>query len=399
MTLAPFDLNLRHLRAVSAIVARGSLVAAADNVGLSQPALTQGITKLEQRLGALLFERRADGMSPTPEGRLVGERADAAIAHLSASVRGGGRGFARPELLMTGTQLRAFLALADAGGFARAAEATGLSQPALHRAVREIEQVCGYALVERRGRGVMVTPRGNRLARGARLARVEIAAAIAEIGSERDGATISIGAMPLSRARILPHAIARFTAEQPRVRIDVVEGSWRELIDPLIDGILDITIGALRPSAPAGLVQEPLFVDRLAVIARTRHPLAAAPAPTPAQLAQYPWIVGQPGTPLHQQWRELFAGRDQPPAPIECGSVMVIREVLRETDFLTLLSPDQVALEIKAGVLAVIGAPLPHSSRTIGITMREGWRPTGSQNRFLELLREKPEFRKINSAP
>lgn len=386
MALTPFDLNLRHLRAVSAIAERGSLVAAADSVGLSQPALTQGLAKLEQRLGVALFERHVDGMSPTAEGRLVAERADAALGHLAASIRKGGRGFTRPELLMTGTQLRAFLALADAGGFARGAEATGLSQPALHRAVRELEQVCGYPLVERRGRGVAVTPPGNRLARGIRLARAEIAAAIAEI-SDDHGAGISIGAMPLSRARAVPRAVARFTAEHPRVRIDIVEGAWRDLIDPLLDGVLDLTVGALRERAPVGLVQEPLFVDRLAVIGRVGHPLAAAHSPTAAMLAAYPWIVGQPGTPLRQQWGELFTGQDTPPAPIECGSVMVIREVLRETDFLTLLSPDQVALEIAAGVLTMIGEPLPGSSRTIGLTTREGWRPTGTQARFVELVR------------
>jgi len=386
MPLKPFDLNLRHLRAVSVIAERGSLVAAADSVGLSQPALTQGLAKLEQRLGVALFERQVDGMSPTAEGRLVADRADAAVGHLSASIRKGGRGFARPELLTTGTQLRAFLALADAGGFARAAETTGLSQPAIHRAVRELEQVCGYPLVERRGRGVAVTPPGNRLARGIRLARAEIAAAIAEITDDH-GAGISIGAMPLSRARVVPRAVARFTAEHPRVRIDVVEGAWRELIDPLLDGVLEVTVGALRERAPAGLVQEPLFVDRLAIIARAGHPLATARSPTATMLADYPWITGQPGTPLREQWEELFAGHDLPQAPIECGSVMVIREVLRETDFLTLLSPDQIALEINAGVLTMIGEPLPRSSRTIGLTLREGWRPTGAQARFLELLR------------
>ena len=178
MAPGPFELNLRHLRAVSAIVARGSMSAAAEAVSLSQPALTQGIAKLEQQLEVLLFERRPDGVSATPEGRLLAERTDAAIAHLGRAARSAGRGFARPELLMTATQLRAFLALADAGGFAGAAAAKGLSQPSLHRAVRELEQLCAYPLVERRGRGVALTPSGHRLARGVRLASAEIAAAI-----------------------------------------------------------------------------------------------------------------------------------------------------------------------------------------------------------------------------
>jgi len=386
--IAPFELNTRHLRALPAIIARGSMSAAAESVGLSQPALTQGIAKLERRLGVALFERRPGGMAATVEGEMLGRRVEAAFAQLARGARGIARGFAQPELLMTSTQLRAFLALADFGGFMRAAEATGLSQPALHRAVRELEQVCGVPLVERRGRGVALTARGHRLARGVRLAGAEIAAGIAEIRGEdhEGGSSVTIGAMPLSRAAILPRAIARFTAQYPRVRIDVVEGSWRELIDPLLDGVIDLTIGALRDHPPPGLDQLPLVVDRLAVIARADHPLIRVPAPTLATLASYPWIVGQTGTPLRSEWEALFAGRPLPSAPIECGSVMVVRQVLRETDFLTLLSPDQVELEIETGILATIGPPLSQSSRTIGITTREGWRPTAAQARLIELI-------------
>lgn len=388
MTVAPFDLNPRHLRALSAIITCGSMSGAANAVGLSQPALTQGVAKLEQRLGVRLFERYADGMTATPAGTLLAERADAAIACLASAMRGGGRGFAKPERLVTGTQLRAFLALADHGGFARAAEATGLSQPALHRAVRELEQICAYPLVERRRRGVMLTTRGNRLARGVRLAGAELMAGITEItGDSADQAgSLTIGAMPLSRAIVLPRAIARFVPEYPRVRIDVVEGSWRELIDPLIDGVLDLTVGALREAPPSGVVQMPLLVDQLAVIGRAGHPLAGRATPSLDRLAHYPWIVGQRGTPLRTQWESLFARHDLPAAPIECGSVMVVRQILRESDFLTLLSPDQIELEIATGVLAMIGAALPDSKRTIGISMREGWRPTRMQARFLDLL-------------
>ena len=68
MTPDPFDLNLRHLRGAVAIAAQHSMNAAARAVNLSQPALTQGLAKLERQLGVELFTRRADGMATTPEG-------------------------------------------------------------------------------------------------------------------------------------------------------------------------------------------------------------------------------------------------------------------------------------------------------------------------------------------
>jgi len=67
---------------------------------------------------------------------------------------------------------------------------------------------------------------------------------------------------------------------------------------------------------------------------------------------------------------------------------MIIGRLLTEGYFLTLLSPDQVALQIRLGLLARVGPPLEDSTRMIGITTRRSWRPTAMQRRFIELLSE-----------
>ena len=387
----PFDLNLRHLRALDDVIAQRSLSRAADAAGLSQPALTQGLGKIERQIGMLLFDRHPEGVTPTAAGIALAQRARRAFEHLSAATRRGGRGgrgFARPDRLMTATQIEAFLHFADAQGFAGAALASGLSQPAIHRAVRELEQICAIPLAERRGRGMVLTPAGRALARGIRLAAGEIRAGIAEaLGEDADGGRIAIGAMPLSRALLLPRAIAAFLAGRPNAVIDVVEGSWRELVDPLLDGVIDMMVGALRKEAPAGVEQVPLFDEQLAIFARKGHPLEGA-APDVAKLAAYGWVVGPQGTPLRANWESLFGDVPAPAVPVECGSVMVIRGLLAQSDLLTLLSPDQVALEVEAGMLVQIGPELPDTVRTIGVSMRSGWRPTTAQQRLLDLLHE-----------
>jgi len=96
--------------------------------------------------------------------------------------------------------------------------------------------------------------------------------------------------------------------------------------------------------------------------------------------------VGPVGTPLRTHWEALFAGRALPEVPIECGSVMVIRGLLAQSDLLTLLSPDQVALEVEAGMLVRIGPELADTVRTIGVTTRANWRPTARQQRLVELI-------------
>jgi DNA-binding transcriptional LysR family regulator len=288
---------------------------------------------------------------------------------------------------MTATQLEAFVHFSDAQGFAGAALASGLSQPGIHRAVRELEQICGTALVERRGRGMVLTPAGRSMARGVRLAAGELAAGIDEArGDPESGRRISVGAMPLSRALVVPTALAHFLRERPGTVIDVIEGSWRELIDPLLDGVIDVMVGALRENAPPGIDQVPLFTDQLSIFARKGHPLAVAGRKvTLDELQGQSWVVGPHGTPLRAHWQALFAGTP-PPVPVECGSVMVIRGLVMQSDLLTLLSPDQIAVELETSMLVRIDLDLPGSIRTIGLSTRHGWRPTRAQQRLIDLL-------------
>lgn len=385
-----FAYNLRHLRALPAIAERGSMSAAANAIGLSQPALAQGLAKLEDQFGVRLFERAPDGMKPTAEGRLILDRVRPALARLAAAMRSlprsSRRGFERAENLLTSTQIRGLLSLADGGSFLGAARATGTSQPALHRAVRELEAICGLPLAERRGQRVALTDHGVKLARAFRLADADLAAARQDLDADEGEGTIRIGAMPLCRALLLPAAVSGMIRRSPNFHFDIAEGSYGELVEPLREGRLDMMIGALRDPGPPDLVQRPLFVDRLAVAARNDHPLAGPDPVTIQALTAFPWIIGRAGSPLRAHWEQLFGQGPHPPTPIECGSVMAVRGILVESDHLTLLSPDQIALELRAGLLAIIPTDLPAAERTIGVIHRADWRPTRLQADFLQLL-------------
>lgn len=381
------EFNLRHLRAVAAVTRAGSLSAAAQRVALTQPALTQAIAGVERQMATRLFERHGGGMLPTAAAEVLTPRIEAALAHI-ASPR------------VTAAQFRALIAVADAGSYAGASAATGLAEPSLHRAVSDLSVALRRPLLARSGRGIMLTEPGRRTARAFRLARAEIAAGMSEVAALEGHETgrISVGAMPLSRARVLPLAVAAFIRAHPHATVAIAEGSHAELVEPLRDGMLDLLIGALRDTPEPDLVQQPLFDDRPVVIARAGHPLAArekdkastgsARTVSIEDLARFPWIVAGPGTPLAIQWGRLFeeAGVARPRAPIECGSVITIRQILRYSDFLTLLSPDQVAVEIDDGLLTVVREAPPSLKRTIGITTRDGWRPTGLQRAFHDML-------------
>ena len=373
-----WKLNLRHLRAMAAIARLGSVTAAAQAISITQPAITQALAKLEAQLQHQLFERRPDGMTMLPAATIFAPRAEAALAHIASR-----------RVTMAG--VRTLIAVADAGSYAGASANIGLAQPSLHRVIRDLSIALKRPLVERRGKGIAITEQGRRTVRAFRLAIAELDAGLSELAalSGRETGRISIGAMPLSRARLLPTAVAAFHNERPEAQMVIVEGSFRELIEPLRDGVIDVMIGALRDiSVGKDLVQNPLFGDRLVILGRKGHPLSLQRTEVGvAELAHYPWAISAPGTPLRIQWEHMFAGTTPPRIPIESGSVLANREILRKSDFLTLLSPDQVAMELEVGWLVKICEAPGDLQRTIGTTTRSGWCPTVMQEAFLETLR------------
>lgn len=378
-----WQFNLRHLKAVAKIVELGTVNAAAGAVNLSQPAITQALGRIEKQIGLPLFERRFDGMIATDAARLLAPRIDAAMAHLKS-----------PHVTMS--RLRAMLALADCGSYAAASKASGLSIPSIHRAVADLATAMRRRLVERRGKIVALTEAGYGAVQDFRLARIELETGLSELDAlkGRETRRIAIGAMPLSRARVLPAAVTRFIRRHPGVRLQIAEGARAELLEPLRQGALDLMIGALRdPMMEEDLIQTPLFEDTPAVYARAGHPLAAralaGTAPGPSELAGFDWVVPRRGAPLRDSFERFFerAGVATPAVQIESGSVMMVRQLLMGSDFLTLLAPDQVMVELEAGWLVQLASLPPGLGRTIGVTCRASWRPTDVQRSFIEDLR------------
>ncbi|MHA6768224.1 LysR family transcriptional regulator [Sphingobium ummariense] len=366
-------LNLRHLHAVERIASLGTVNAAATAVNLSQPAITQALSRLEDLLGLPLFERRHDGMIPTDAGDILAPRVAAALTHIRS-----------PHVTMS--RMRAMLAVAETGSYTRASQATGLSVPSIHRAVSDLALALRRTLVARRGKVAITTEAGNQLAREFRLAQVELEAGLSEVMALRGYETrrIAIGAMPLSRARILPAAVARFLARRPQVRLTIVEGSRAELVEPLRNGLIDVMVGALRePLVEPDLAQHRLFDDVPAFYARHDHPLACA-VPSGAEMARFPFTLAPRGTPLRDSFEGYFTelGLPLPSVPIESGSVMMIRQVLMGTDFITLLSPDQVSVEVEAKWLRPLARLPERFARTIGMTTRASLLPTQVQSEF-----------------
>ncbi|MCE4373121.1 LysR substrate-binding domain-containing protein [Xanthomonas hortorum] len=356
--------NLRHLYALVVVHRLGSVSAAAPQVNLSQPALTQAVARLEQQFGVRLFDRHPGGMVATEATQLLVPRIERALEQLGRGIRVARRALrlpARPglERRVSLGQLQALIAVDVAGSYSLAAARAGVSQPAIYRAVQALAEL--------------------------RAGLDEVAA----LRSQHAG-RLTLGVMPLARAILLPQVLARFVRAHPGASVNVVEGPYAELLAHLRDGELDLLIGALREPLPVrDVLQEPLFDDEPVIVARSGHPLAGQ-AYAFAQLLEYPWVIATTGTPVRARWEQMF--RDQgiePPAlRIECGAELTIRGLLLEDDWLTLMSRDQFLFERRAGLLCEIGATGPQLRRQIGMTLRSDWHPTRAQSAFVQTLRQ-----------
>jgi DNA-binding transcriptional LysR family regulator len=199
-----------------------------------------------------------------------------------------------------------------------------------------------------------------------------------------------IGAMPLARSCVVPAAALEFSASYPRHQVAILEGAYDVLLEALRSGRADLLVGALRQPLPqSDVLQQHLFDDPLAIIVRSGHPLTAGAAPVADELARYPWIVPRQGSPLRRQFEQLFErARVVPPGvSIECNSLVAARELLLDSDYVTLLSGRQVRREIEAGMLVALPHPDGRVTRPIGLTLRRDWRPTAAQQVLVRVLR------------
>ena len=177
--------------------------------------------------------------------------------------------------------------------------------------------------------------------------------------------------------------------EHANLPIHLLEGPYTDLLAGLRRGEIDFLVGALRDPAPIGdIEQRVLFHDTLVLVAGNRHPLASRTQVTLQELATYPWVVGQKGTPIRRHFDELFAalGEPGPRSIIESSSLILMRELLDASDHLGCISYLQAEAEISRGLMRALPMDLRHTSRPIGLTLRKDWLPTAAQSQFLKLL-------------
>lgn len=390
--------NLRHLRAALEVARIGSISGASRSIHLSQPTLTQGIKNLESALGAPLFERSTNGVLTTPAGQAFLRRVERGQRWLLAidkiTARQAAMNARRIDRQFTSGQLRALIAVTQAGSYTLAAEQLKLTQPTLHRAIRDLENICQQTFFRRTPQGVEPSWLAREVTRLASLFFAELKHGVDELNEARGVLTSSvrIGALPLSRTELVPAAVTELMRKAPGSRVAIIDGPYDEQLQGLLHGQIDFIIGALRkPSSNKDIVQELLFEDSLSIVVRNGHRLAKSKTVTAKKLRELGWIAPRANTPAREAFNRMFTreGLLVPESVIECSSMVATRGLLLSSERAALLPARQVDVDVKSGLLAVSPIILADTSREIGIIYYKDWQATPLQQKFLELIRNR----------
>lgn len=169
-------------------------------------------------------------------------------------------------------QWRAFVSVVDAGGYAQAAASLHKSQSAMTYAVQKIESLLGVKLFEVQGRKAVLTQTGTLLYRRAKAVLDEAAGLEHAAGSLSAGweAEIRMAVEIIFPTTLLLRALARFGAESPHTRIELIESVLGGTAESLLKGEADI---AIAPQVPTGFFGEPLMQMRMLAVSAPDHPL------------------------------------------------------------------------------------------------------------------------------
>jgi len=185
---------------------------------------------------------------------------------------------------LSARDLEAFLALAQAQHFTRAAERCHLSQSAFSQKIARIERTAGVALFERSTRHVTLTPEGVVFAEEVRRIQQDLQHAVAhlrDLANRRVG-KVSVAALPSVAAVWMPHVIARYRAANPMVRVQLFDTLAQGSLDLLRAGTVDLAITAGGDLAEFHLTQ--LKNERFYLVCPQDHAMAKRRSVTLAQL-------------------------------------------------------------------------------------------------------------------
>jgi LysR family transcriptional regulator of abg operon len=280
---------------------------------------------------------------------------------------------------MTIQQLRDLMAVLSYGGFRRAARALSISQAGLTKSIARLEEECGFGLIARTTKGIVLTPHGARFMpfANAVLAECERAQEWVREECSHRVRSLAVGVSIEPSLRLSPSVLQDFRRVAPDVTVHLTQNSTSELLAALRDGRLEFALMRLPDSSSlAEMRVEVLYEASAVIMARIGHPLSRARTVRELQNAQW-LIVGDPSRPGSDDasMRELFHERKikNPRIAAVTDSLFFAIATLAQTDCLARLPRKLLEHPLAARLLSEIPI-IEQATHEVGLVYRSNRR-------------------------
>jgi DNA-binding transcriptional LysR family regulator len=251
-------------------------------------------------------------------------------------------------------QLEMFRAVAEEGGFTRAAQRLQVSQSAVSRQVKLLEDELGAQLLHRTGKGVTVTGQGELLLKAAhRIHRdiQDVAWQISETQKLQRG-MLSLGGGMTVCMYVLPKLLKKFRSLYKDVELRVTSGTSEAILRLVRNHQVDLGLLTL-PIVATDLEVHPVLKEEMVVVTAPRHPLSRERAVDPRSLGRYPLILFERGSNTRKMLDEFFLEQEIPAdVAMETENVEIIKAMVASGLGISVIPYAAIARDLRAGRFA-----------------------------------------------
>jgi DNA-binding transcriptional LysR family regulator len=284
--------------------------------------------------------------------------------------------------------LAVFLAVVEHGTMTAAAEAEGISQPAISAQIKVLERYYGSTLLQRTGRGVVPTATGHVVAGHARriLALVdELDRLVRDLEGLKSGRLV-IGASSTVGEQFLPAHLGRFHVAYPHVALEVRIGNTGEITAAVVTRELDFAFVGSPPESDE-LIAEPVFADDVVAFVAPGDPLLRDAPIVPATLSGRQFVLRERGSATRDLGLHCLAAAGCEPAHvIELGSNEAVKRAVEAGLGIGLLSTHALEAERLAELLVDLPIAGWECGRSFWLIRRRDRVLTRAEQAFLALM-------------
>jgi len=287
--------------------------------------------------------------------------------------------------------LSCFLEVARLNSVGQAATALHVSQPAMSKTIRELEEIVGAKLFDRSRRQLVLSPFGEVFQRYAATSLAALRQGLDVAQGTREASVVRVGALPTVSARILPGAVAAFTALQPGARTRIITGPNDYLLALLRGGDVDLVIGRMaEPDAMAGLSFEHLYSERVVMAVRPGHPLLGQAGFSLRLIEAYQVLMPTPNSVIRRLVDRLLLthGISDLRDPVETVSNAFGRAYIRQSDAVWIISEGVVSNDVAEGQLMLLPVDTSQTTGPVGFTTRSVTVPSLAASSLMQAVRD-----------